>query len=157
MRSRHVFANRHHGRDIDGACGQLAVKVVAASAKSGGDGCSSGANTGGDIEDLVPGGGSGRANGASRGRLGKAANGGKTGGGRRNTPSLSSRGLGPEDTIEISVEGAPRLTGDRRRCCRHRNGCGGSCCPRETARVTHVHTQQRGRNAWSWIVEAFSG
>ncbi len=105
--------HRHHGRDIDGACGQLAVKVVAASAKStggggGGDGCSSGANTGGDIEDLVPGGGSGRApNGASRGRLGKAANGGgKTGGGRRTPTSLSSSSRGPEDTIEISVEGA---------------------------------------------------
>lgn len=102
--------HRHHGRDIDGACGQLAVKVVAASAKSGvgggGDGCSSGANTGGDIEDLVPGGGSGKAtSGASRGRFGKSANGGgKTGGGRRNPPSLSSRG--PEDKIEISVEEA---------------------------------------------------
>ena len=47
---------RHHGRDIDGACGQLAVKVVASesgsvtanSCRAGG-----GSNGGGDIEDLV--------------------------------------------------------------------------------------------------------
>ncbi|CAM9147166.1 unnamed protein product [Ectocarpus fasciculatus] len=54
-----VTIRRHHGRDIDGACGQLAVKVVAAGAKSG-DGCNSGGggvggNSGGDIEDLVAG------------------------------------------------------------------------------------------------------
>lgn len=87
---------RHHGRDIDGACGQLAVKVV-----RGGDGCSGGsggASNGGDIEDLVAGGRSktNGSNGGSRGRLGRNTSGAKTGGRRK------TRGL--EDTVEITVE-----------------------------------------------------
>ncbi|CAN0386454.1 unnamed protein product, partial [Laminaria digitata] len=64
-----VTIRRHHGRDIDGACGQLAVKVVAGAAGANGggdDGCGGkekrggGGGGGGDIEDLVT---SGKANG----------------------------------------------------------------------------------------------
>eukprot|EP00903_Cladosiphon_okamuranus_P010766 g10172.t1 len=89
-----VTIRRHHGRDIDGACGQLAVKVV-----RGGDGCrgGGGASSGEDIEDLVAS-GSSRTNGGSRDRLGRNTSGSKTGGRRKtNTRVL-------EDTIEISVE-----------------------------------------------------
>lgn len=90
---------RHHGRDIDGACGQLAVKVV-----RGGNGCNSsggggggGTNNSGDIEDLVAS-GSSRANGGSRGRLVRNTSGAKAGGRRK------TRGV--EDTAEMSVEEA---------------------------------------------------
>lgn len=80
---------RHHGRDIDGACGQLAVKVVTAGAKSG-DGCSSGGggNSGGDIEDLVAG-ASKRAN----GNLSRTGRKGLRGTAGERSPSSSRRKL----------------------------------------------------------------
>ncbi|CAM9237946.1 unnamed protein product, partial [Pylaiella littoralis] len=87
-----VTIRRHHGRDIDGACGQLAVKVVASAARSGtGGGCSSGSGSGsrgGDIEDLVAGSGGGKADDGA--------------------PSFSNRGL--DGTAGLSAEemgGAP--------------------------------------------------
>ncbi|CBJ29779.1 conserved unknown protein [Ectocarpus siliculosus] len=83
-----VTIRRHHGRDIDGACGQLAVKVVTAGAKSG-DGCSSGGgggNSGGDIEDLVAG-ASKRAN----GNLSRTGRKGLRGTAGERSPSSSSR------------------------------------------------------------------
>ena len=114
---------RHHGRDIDGACGQLAVKVVAgagAKANGGGDGCGGkggegrggGGGGGGDIEDLVAG---GKANGGrSRAMSGSAAGGGRKGARRKR--GASSAGIG--DTIEITEEedvgrrnGSPRKKG----------------------------------------------
>ncbi|CAM9117469.1 unnamed protein product [Ectocarpus sp. 12 AP-2014] len=76
-------------RDIDGACGQLAVKVVTAGAKSG-DGCSSGGggNSGGDIEDLVAG-ASKRAN----GNLNRTGRKGLRGTAGERSPSSSRRKL----------------------------------------------------------------
>ncbi|CAM9704261.1 unnamed protein product [Ectocarpus sp. 4 AP-2014] len=84
-----VTIRRHHGRDIDGACGQLAVKVVTAGAKSG-DGCSSGGggNSGGDIEDLVAG-----ANTRANGNLGRTGRKGLRGTAGEHSPSSSGRKL----------------------------------------------------------------
>lgn len=92
--------DRHHGRDIDGACGQLAVKVVAgAGAKAtdgSGDGCGGASNANaGDIEDLF----SSSSGGRSRPRGGNGTSRRKTG--RREKEGCSV----PRDTVDVVVEG----------------------------------------------------
>lgn len=95
--------HRHHGRDIDGACGQLAVKVVKSS--STGDSCKGG-GAGGDIEDLVTG-NNGRTGGVSgRGN-------GRRGNGRRKSAAGAAAVSSGGDTVDIIVgEGGVSMNGE---------------------------------------------
>lgn len=95
----HTF-DRHHGRDIDGACGQLAVKVVAGA--SGGEGCSSSGSKKEDydIEDLVA-----NSQGSAGSRSSSRTLRGVKGAGARKGPLRNNVSSAQEDRVNITVEG----------------------------------------------------
>ncbi|CAM9674735.1 unnamed protein product, partial [Discosporangium mesarthrocarpum] len=100
-----VTIRRHHGRDIDGACGQLALKTTQ-DCVGGGSGRSTGSKGGspvGDIEDVVPEGGRGSTRPRWSAKTGGAVTGagsGARGNGRCLQRGLMAAGKRPHEVVE---------------------------------------------------------